>query len=125
MSLSCANVIVQGFYESYAQQQPAGFGGRNVLGHDDVKGLPGGQQQSPASAGIPPGVVQQQNAQGGGQPATPGGQGPQQYAPPVPYYFPYAQQGYYGAPFNAGYNLAQPYVKYPGLFQPGEAAAVE
>ncbi|KII90171.1 hypothetical protein PLICRDRAFT_124097 [Plicaturopsis crispa FD-325 SS-3] len=114
----------RGFYESYSQQ--SGFGGRNPLGHDDVKGLPGAQQP-PVNTGLPPPANSQsaqhgpsQGAPGQSQPAV-GGQGPQQqpgYAP-VPYYYPYQPNQYYGSPYNSGYGVPQPFVKYPTMFQPG------
>ncbi|KAJ7058295.1 hypothetical protein C8F01DRAFT_1305832 [Mycena amicta] len=66
----------RGFYDTY---QPSAFN-RGVLGHEDVKGLSGGpnaggQQQQPPLAAGPQG---------------------QQYAPPLPYYYPYPQNQYYG-----------------------------
>ena len=101
-----------------------------VLTHDDVKGLPGLQQQGPASAGLPPNSAQAaaaqqhaQSAQAGAQPQPAGGQGPQQgYPPPMPYYNPYPQSQYYGTPYNYGYGVPQPFVKYPTMFQPGPPA---
>jgi hypothetical protein len=94
----------QGFYDSYAQS-PAFGGNRNVLGHDDVKGLPTAQHQhsQPPSSVIPPSASQSS------QPAAAGAQQP--YAPPMPYYYPYPQNQYYGTPYNQGYPA--PFVKYP------------
>ncbi|KIJ18208.1 hypothetical protein PAXINDRAFT_167463 [Paxillus involutus ATCC 200175] len=112
----------RGFYESYAQSP--GFGGsRNVLGHDDVKGLPA-SQQLPGNAVLPPSNTQSsQLPQGGAQPQPSASQGPQQsYPPPVPYYYPYPQNQYYGTPYNSGYAVPQPFVKYPTMFQPGPPA---
>ncbi|KAK0189668.1 hypothetical protein F5146DRAFT_1139077 [Armillaria mellea] len=108
----------RGFYDSYQQSS---FGGRNVLGsHEDIKGLPGTQQQ-PASAtgGLPPSNTQtsQQHpsSQGAGQPQNQGPYPP----PPVPYYFnPYTQNQYYGTPYNNAYGVPQPFVKYPAMYQP-------
>ena len=123
-------VSLQGFYESYVQQSSS-FGNRNLLGHDDVKGLPNAQQQQqqqqpPANANLPPGTSQAAqphppSAQGGTQPQPSAGQGPQQgYPPPLPYYYPYPQNQYYGSPYNSGYGVPQPFVKYPAaMFQPG------
>ncbi|TFY56438.1 hypothetical protein EVG20_g8922 [Dentipellis fragilis] len=108
-------------YDSYGQQ--TGFGNRGVL--DDVKGLPGLQQQASASAGLPPNSAQAsqqhpQSAQGNAQPQPAGNQGPQQgYPPPMPYYNPYPQNQYYGSPYNYAYGVPQPFVKYPTMFQPG------
>lgn len=112
--------VTKGFYDSYAQS-PAFGGSRNVLGHDDVKGLPA-SQQLPGNTVLPPSNAQssQLPPQGGAQPQPSGGQGPQQsYPPPVPYYYPYPQNQYYGAPYNSGYGVPQPFVKYPTMFQPG------
>ncbi|KAG6853852.1 hypothetical protein C0991_000613 [Blastosporella zonata] len=72
----------RGFYDSYQQ---GGFSNRSVLGHEDVKGLPGTQQQAPASAGIPssnPQAAQPHGLQGaGGAPQPAGAQAPQQGYP--------------------------------------------
>lgn len=122
MWLHCVTEVIQGFYDSYAQS-PAFGGSRNVLGHDDVKGLPASQH--PANNVIPPSSAQssQLPPQGGAQPQPSGGQGPQQsYPPPVPYYYPYPQNQYYGTPYNSGYGVPQPFVKYPTMFQPGPPA---
>ncbi|KAF7759751.1 hypothetical protein Agabi119p4_11446 [Agaricus bisporus var. burnettii] len=109
----------RGFYESYPQQ--TGFGNRNALGHEDnIKGLPGSQQQPPANS-MPPSAnqVSQHSSQSTAQPQSAGGQGPQFPPPPVPYYYnPYPQNQYYGTPYSSGY-VPQPYVKYPAMFQPG------
>ena len=118
----------RGFYDSYSG--PTGFGNRNVL-HDDIKGLPGSQQPH-AAPGLPPANAQasqqhppssQSSSQG--QPSA--GQGPQQgYPPPLPYYYPpYPQSQYYGSPYNSGYTVPQPFVKYPTVFQgpPGPQSA--
>jgi hypothetical protein len=101
----------QGFYDSYAQSP--GFGGnRNVLGHDDVKGLPTSQHQhqhsQPPSSVIPPSTSQSS------QPAAASAQQP--YAPPMPYFYPYPQNQYYGSPYNQGYPT--PFVKYPAPTPP-------
>ncbi|KAL7278639.1 hypothetical protein PYCCODRAFT_1387865 [Trametes coccinea BRFM310] len=119
----------QNFYDSYSG--PAGFGNRNVLGHDDLKGLPGSQQPHGGAPGLPPANAQnaQQHppssqASSQGQPNA--GQGPQQsYPPPLPYYYPYPQSQYYGSPYNSGYTVPQPFVKYPTVFQgpPGPQSA--
>ncbi|KAK0216073.1 hypothetical protein IW262DRAFT_1397768 [Armillaria fumosa] len=108
----------RGFYDSYQQSS---FGGRNVLGsHEDIKGLPGTQQQpSSATGGLPPSNAQtsQQHpsSQGAGQPQNQGPYPP----PPVPYYFnPYTQNQYYGTPYNNAYGVPQPFVKYPAMYQP-------
>ena len=114
-------LCIQGFYDTYPQQ--SGLGSRSVLGHDDVKGLPGSQQQTPTSAGLQPSGVQasqqHSSSQTTGQPS--GGQGPQQYQhPPVPYYYPpFPQSQYYSPPYSSGYGVPQPFVKYPAMFQPG------
>ncbi|KAF8658417.1 hypothetical protein AX16_001968 [Volvariella volvacea WC 439] len=110
----------RGFYDTYTQQ--AGFGGRNVLGHEDVKGLPGASQPS-TGAGLPTSAQtsQQHPTSQATQPQSAGGQAPQQgYPPPVPYYYtqPYPHNQYYGAPYSSGY-VPQPFVKYPTMFQPG------
>ncbi|KAJ8468465.1 hypothetical protein ONZ51_g9633 [Trametes cubensis] len=84
----------QNFYDSYSG--PSSFGNRNVLGHDDLKSLPGTQQPHGAP-GLPSANAQssQQHppssqASSQGQPNA--GQGPQQsYPPPLPYYYPYPQ----------------------------------
>ncbi|KAF8064124.1 hypothetical protein FPV67DRAFT_1503608 [Lyophyllum atratum] len=106
----------RGFYDTYQQ---SGFGNRNVLGHEDVKGLPGTQQQPPASGGIPPSSAQATQPHGslhaGGQPQP--AQAPQQgYPAPYPYYtYPQSQQFYgYGPNYAA---VPQPY-KYPTMYQP-------
>ncbi|KAJ7160884.1 hypothetical protein C8R46DRAFT_1194293 [Mycena filopes] len=118
----------RGFYDTYQQ---SAFGNRNVLGHEDVKGLPGAPQQPPSGA-LPPSAGQsaQHAAQGQGQqqpPPAAGPQGQQGYPPPLPYYYPYPQNQYYGAPYNSGYNVAPPFVKYPAMFPgppgPGNAPA--
>ncbi|KAI0668821.1 hypothetical protein C8Q78DRAFT_1193665 [Trametes maxima] len=117
------------FYDSYSG--PSGFGNRGILGHDDLKSLPGSQQPHGAP-GLPPASAQssQQHppssqASSQGQPA--GSQGPQQgYPPPLPaYYYPYPQNQYYGSPYNSGYSVPQPFVKYPTVFQgpPGPQSA--
>ncbi|KAJ7058270.1 hypothetical protein C8F01DRAFT_1060523 [Mycena amicta] len=107
----------RGFYDTY---QPSAFN-RGVLGHEDVKGLSGGPQQQPNAGGLPPSgqtTAQHGNGQNAGQqqqpPPAAGPQG-QQYAPPLPYYYPYPQNQYYGAPYNSGYSVP-PYVKYPAMF---------
>ncbi|KXN81903.1 hypothetical protein AN958_03433 [Leucoagaricus sp. SymC.cos] len=109
--------IFKGFYESYPQQ--TGFGNRNALGHDDIKGLPGNQQ--PPASSFPPSTTQtSQHSSQSNQPQSAGGQGPQQFPPPpVPYYYnPYPQNQYYEGPYSSGY-IPQPYtVKYP-MFQHG------
>ncbi|KAH9856446.1 hypothetical protein C2E23DRAFT_518342 [Lenzites betulinus] len=117
----------QNFYDSYTG--PTGFGNRSVLGHDDLKGLPGSQQPHGAP-GLPPASAQssQQHpassqASSQGQPNA--GQGPQQYPPPLPYYYPYPQNQFYGTPYNSGYTVPQPFVKYPTVFPgpPGPQSA--
>ncbi|KAI0744688.1 hypothetical protein C8Q76DRAFT_700731 [Earliella scabrosa] len=124
-----SNESQRNFYDSYSG--PTGFGNRNVLGHDDIKGLPGSQQPH-AAPGLPPANAQstQQHppssqASSQGQPSA--GQGPQQgYPPPLPYYYPpYPQNQYYGSPYNSGYTVPQPFVKYPTVFQgpPGPQSA--
>ena len=121
-SAKSTNPPQQSFYETY--NQPSGFGNRNVIGHDDLKGLPGAQQQPP-SATLPPsgGQASQQHSSQGSQPQPGGAQAPQQgYPPPhVPYYYAhhYPQNQYYGTPYNSGYGVPQPFVKYPAMFQPG------
>ncbi|KAF9815650.1 hypothetical protein IEO21_04440 [Rhodonia placenta] len=114
----------QNFYDSYTG--PGAFGNRSVLGgHDDIKGLPTGQQQPHGAPGLPPANSQPSQqippASQAGSQAQPGtGQGPQQgYPPPLPYYYPYPQNQYYGSPYNSGYSVPQPYVKYPTVFQAG------
>jgi hypothetical protein len=90
-----------------------------------VKGLPSAQQQPPTTANLPPSNTQSSqqlppSAQGSAQPQPSAGQGPQQgYPPPLPYYYPFPQNQYYGSPYNSGYGVPQPFVKYPGMFQPG------
>jgi len=108
----------QNFYDSYTGQ--GGFNNpRNILGHDDLKGLTGGPQTTSALPSSNP-QSSQQPSQTNNQPPPAGGQGPQQgYPHPVPYhYFPYQNQ-YYGSPYNSGYGVPQPFVKYPQMFQPG------
>ncbi|KAI1790606.1 hypothetical protein LXA43DRAFT_946929 [Ganoderma leucocontextum] len=121
------------FYDSYSG--PTGFGNRNALGHDDLgKTLPGSQQPHAAAPGLPPASAQSSQQHPGapssqtssqGQPNA--GQGPQQgYPPPLPYYYPpYPQSQYYGSPYNSGYTVPQPFVKYPAVFQgpPGPQSA--
>lgn len=37
----------------------------------------------------------------------------------MPYYYnPYTQNQYYGSPYNSGYGVPQPFVKYPAMYQP-------
>ncbi|TFK87864.1 hypothetical protein K466DRAFT_586010 [Polyporus arcularius HHB13444] len=119
----------RGFYDSYSG--PTGFGNRNALGHDDIKGLPGSQQPH-AAPGLPPANAQtsQQHppsSQSSSQAQPSAGQGPQQsYPPPLPYYYPpYPQNQYYGSPYSSGYTVPQPFVKYPTVFQgpPGPQSA--
>ncbi|RDB23852.1 hypothetical protein Hypma_009226 [Hypsizygus marmoreus] len=107
----------RGFYDSY---QPSGFGNRNVL--EDVKGLPGTQQQQPPSAGIPPSTAQTSqphaSLQGVGQPQPAGTQPPQQgYPVPYPYYsYPQSQQ-FYG--YGPNYAAVPQAYKYPtAMYQP-------
>ncbi|KAI6013180.1 hypothetical protein BKA83DRAFT_4363617 [Pisolithus microcarpus] len=112
----------RGFYESYAQS-PGFSGGRNVLGHDDVKGLAGNNQLPSAGVGaLPPSSQSTQlPPQGSGAPQPSAAQGPQQSYPPpamAPYYYPYPQNQYYGSPYNSGYGVPQPFVKYPAMYQP-------
>ncbi|TBU59867.1 hypothetical protein BD310DRAFT_957925 [Dichomitus squalens] len=120
------------FYDSYSG--PTGFGNRSALGHDDLgKTLPGSQQPH-AAPGLPPANAQNSQQHPGapssqtssqGQPNA--SQGPQQgYPPPLPYYYPpYPQSQYYGSPYNSGYTVPQPFVKYPTVFQgpPGPQSA--
>ncbi|KAI0742756.1 hypothetical protein C8Q80DRAFT_1273371 [Daedaleopsis nitida] len=114
------------FYDSYSG--PTGFN-RNVLGHDDIKSLPGSQQPH-AAPGLPPASAQSSqqhppSSQSSSQGQPSAGQGPQQgYPPPVPYYYPYPQSQYYGSPYNSSYTVPQPFVKYP-VFQgpPGPQSA--
>ncbi|PPQ74524.1 hypothetical protein CVT26_007920 [Gymnopilus dilepis] len=106
------------FYDSYGQQST--FGGRNPLGHDESKGMPA---QQPSNANLPPSSAQgpqQHGSQATNQPQPAAGQGPQQYPPPLPYYYTHAypQNQYYGSPYSSGY-VPQPFVKYPTMFQPG------
>ncbi|KAI0830192.1 hypothetical protein BC628DRAFT_1313487 [Trametes gibbosa] len=115
------------FYDSYSG--PTGFGNRSVLGHDDLKGLPGSQQPHGAP-GLPPASAQSSqqhppSSQGSSQGQPNAGQGPQQYPPPLPYYYPYPQSQYYGSPYSSGYTVPQPFVKYPTVFQgpPGPQSA--
>ncbi|KAI5993701.1 hypothetical protein F5J12DRAFT_426647 [Pisolithus orientalis] len=115
----------RGFYESYGQS-PGFSGGRNVLGHDDVKGLAGTNQLPSAGVGVLPPSSQstQLPPQGSVAPQPSAAQGPQQsYPPPTmqPYYYPYAQNQYYGSPYNSGYGVPQPFVKYPAMYQPPPA----
>src|SRR6266700_7011222 len=115
----CCNSLLQGFYDTYQQ---SGFGVRNLLGHKDVKGLPGSQQPTPASLPLAQGPQHSTQATNQ-QPQPSAGQGPQQPypPPPVPYYYlhaAYSQSQYYGAPYNSGY-VPQGFVKYPTMFQPG------
>ncbi|KAJ7222485.1 hypothetical protein GGX14DRAFT_663933 [Mycena pura] len=111
--------IQRGFYDTY---QSSAFGNRNVLGHEDAKGLAGAPQQPPNAGGLPSSgqsVGQHGGAQGAGQqqpPPAAGPQGQQGYPPPLPYYYPYPQNQYYGAPYNSAYNVAPPFVKYPTMF---------
>ncbi|KAJ6463342.1 hypothetical protein C8R45DRAFT_1080321 [Mycena sanguinolenta] len=107
----------RGFYDTYQQ---SAFGNRNVLGHEDVKGAP---QQPPSSGALPQSAAQsaqQHAAQGASQqqpPPAAGPQGQQGYPPPLPYhYYPYPGNQYYGAPYNSGYSVAPPFVKYPTMF---------
>ena len=130
----------RGFYESYQQ---SAFGARGL---DDLKGLPGTQQQQqnqqpPNAAGLPPqssgllpssqahnqgpsgqqGAAQQGGAAQGGPTAL--GYGPPPPAPYMNYYnVPYPQNQYYGSPYGqsgVGYGIPhQGYPKYP-MFQPG------
>ncbi|EIW56556.1 uncharacterized protein TRAVEDRAFT_38481 [Trametes versicolor FP-101664 SS1] len=116
------------FYDSYSG--PTGFANRSVLGHDDLKGLPGSQQPH-AAPGLPPAGAQSSqqhppSSQAGSQGQPTAGQGPQQgYPPPLPYYYPYPQNQYYGSPYSSGYTVPQPFVKYPTVFQgpPGPQSA--
>ncbi|KAK7027596.1 CUE domain-containing protein [Favolaschia claudopus] len=104
----------RGFYESYQQ---SAFGGRGVgvLGHEDVKGAQ--QQQQPNSQ---PSANQGANQQQQQPPPAAGPQGQQGYPPPLPYhYYPYPGNQYYGAPYNSGYSVAPPFVKYPAMFTAG------
>jgi len=108
----------RGFYENYAAQNL--FNQRNGLGHDDVKGLPSQQPAGALNASTPQGG---QSSQASSQPQSATGQGPQAYAPPVPYYHhyqPYPQNQYY-PPYNNAYAVPhQAYgVKYPTMFQAG------
>ncbi|KAF9526076.1 hypothetical protein CPB83DRAFT_858626 [Crepidotus variabilis] len=110
----------RGFYDSYTQQPS--FASRNQLGHDDVKGLTSASQQ-PSAASLPPSSTQgpqSHSSQAANQPQPNTPQGPQQYPPPVPYYYTHAypQNQYYGSPYSSGY-VPQPFVKYPTMFQPG------
>ncbi|KAH8079801.1 hypothetical protein BXZ70DRAFT_911017 [Cristinia sonorae] len=112
------------FYDSYSGGP--GFNNRNVVGHEDIKGLPGAPQQTHSAPGLAPSNSQPsqqlpQSTQSGTQ-SQPGGQGPQQYPP---YYYPFPQNQYYGAPYNSGYSVPQPFVKYPTVFQgpPGPQSA--
>ncbi|KAF9784744.1 hypothetical protein BJ322DRAFT_1021427 [Thelephora terrestris] len=104
------------FYDTYNGQ--GGFtNSRNILGHDDLKGLAVPQTASTLPSSNP--QSSQQPSQTNSQPPPTSGQGPQQgYPHPVPYYFPYQNQ-YYGSPYNSGYGVPQPFVKYPQMFQPG------
>jgi len=117
-STSLVNLqFVQNFYESYTGQ--GGFNNsRNILSHDDLKGLTGPQTTSTLPSSNP--QSSQQPSQTNNQPPPTSSQGPQQgYPHPVPYhYFPYQNQ-YYGSPYNSGYGVPQPFVKYPQMFQPG------
>ncbi|KAG9311012.1 hypothetical protein JVU11DRAFT_8908 [Chiua virens] len=93
----------RGFYDSYAQS-PAFGGSRNVLGHDDVKGLPT-SQQLPGSTILPA-----SNAQSS------------QLPPRVVHNRNHLVDRYYGTPYNSGYGVPQQFVKYPTMFQPGPPA---
>ncbi|KAI0351591.1 hypothetical protein OH77DRAFT_1506392 [Trametes cingulata] len=116
------------FYDSYSG--PTGFGNRGALGHDDLKGLPGTQQPHGAP-GLPPANAQSSqqhppSSQASSQAQPSASQGPQQgYPPPLPYYYPYPQNQYYGSPYSSGYSVPQPFVKYPAVFQgpPGPQSA--
>ncbi|KAG6808774.1 hypothetical protein H0H92_002954 [Tricholoma furcatifolium] len=110
------------FYDTYQQ---GAFGNRNVLGHDDVKGLPGSQQQPPTTGGIPSSTTQgaqpHGSLQAGGQPQPAGGQAPQQYPVPYPYgYYPQGQQYFSYSPSYAA--VPQPF-KYPTMYQPPSGPA--
>lgn len=121
-------IVKQGFYDSYSA--PSGFGNRNVLSsHDEIKGLPGSQQQPHGAPGLPPANSQSSqqippSSQGATQSQAGPGQGPpQSYPPPLPYYYGYPQNQYYGSPYNSGYTVPQPFVKYPTVFPPGPQSA--
>ncbi|KAG6820533.1 hypothetical protein H0H93_015704 [Arthromyces matolae] len=111
----------RGFYDTYQQ---GAFGNRNVLGHEDVKGLPGGQQQPQTTGNIPPANAQGSQPHGslqaGGQPQPASAQAPQGYSVPYPYYtYPQSQQ-FYG--YNPPYG-AVPQFKYPAIYQPPSGPA--
>ncbi|KZS89379.1 hypothetical protein SISNIDRAFT_229920 [Sistotremastrum niveocremeum HHB9708] len=105
------------------------FGGRNILGHEEVNKLTASQQPQPPSSNPLSNTSSQQSQQNPSQSQTsanqpPAGQGQQNYAPPVPYYYnPYYGQPnpYYGQP-NPGYGLTQPFMKYPPMYQAGPPA---
>ena len=73
-------IVKQGFYDSYSA--PSGFGNRNVLSsHDEIKGLPGSQQQPHGAPGLPPANSQSSqqippSSQGATQSQAGPGQGP-------------------------------------------------
>ncbi|KAJ8457584.1 hypothetical protein ONZ45_g18257 [Pleurotus djamor] len=114
----------RGFYDSYGQQ--AGFNGRNTLGHDDMKGGPVSQQPA-SNVGISATASQTSQhsaaSQASVQPQAVAGQAPQQYPPPLPYYYnPYPQNQFYGTPYNSGYGVHN-YVKYPAAMFAGGPAS--
>ena len=87
-------------YDNY--NGPGTFSGRNMLAHDDIKGL-GGLGSHQGNQGGPG---------GGNQNQYPGMNAPM--GNPYSYYQPYYMQNqYYGAPSPAGYGHQPPFVKYP------------
>ncbi|KAH9921107.1 uncharacterized protein B0H18DRAFT_1121523 [Fomitopsis serialis] len=90
----------QGFYDSYSAQ--SGFGNRNVLGsHDEIKGLPGSSNSLTAllvSRPSTPSRLSRSRLRRRERPRVKPNQ-------------------YYGSPYNSGYTVPQPFVKYPTVFQ--------
>ncbi|KAJ7689514.1 hypothetical protein B0H14DRAFT_3532770, partial [Mycena olivaceomarginata] len=119
----------RGFYDTYQQ---SAFGNRNVLGHETSRVSPArrsSRRTRGASALCRPVRAAARRARR--RPAAAPRrrpQGQQGYPPPLPYhYYPYPGNQYYGGPYNSGYSVAPPFVKYPTMFPgppgPGNAPA--